>query len=253
MAGRYKYNTAPYVATAFSATSEAAGFPKERLTSLLRINRPWRSTSTAQQLIVIDLGSSKSMGAILLHRCNFTSVSLGHDNTSGGPFASISGSPFAVAQDLKDGGVYKRIVEPVGITNRYLQVTIPNQATTDGAAFFQMGAVLVMGAMTATVANPQNPTDEERLQHSIRAGIGADEEVVEVGLPQLQERWQLRLDTQAEVNEWRTLRNLGEASPVVWWYNNQTHDAYVMRHVGGITIRDSDHISEVSATWRQVR
>lgn len=249
---RYKYHTAPRALTAVSATSEEASFPKERLTSLLRLDRPWRSTDTTEQKIVIDMGSGLGAGTIILYRTNFTSFSLGHDTLSGGPFVAIAGSPFSVALDLKDGR-YKRLVEIGSAIDRYLEITIPNQGTTDNNDFFQLGAILVTTTMTEIAANPQNPTDEERIQHALRAPIGADEEIAEVGLPLLQEKWQLQLGLQSEVNEWRTLRNLGADAPVVWWFNRSTNDVYVMRWIGGIAIKDSDFVSEVSATWRQVR
>lgn len=125
-------------ATVQSYTSQASLYPAENLLDPHRTKR-WRSTSTAQQQIVLDLGSAKAPTMIALVDSNLSSgVSLTIEMASD----SAMTSPTSVTLTTYTQSSTNRVLVwyLTGMpTQQFVRLTIPTSATAD--SYVEVGAI----------------------------------------------------------------------------------------------------------------
>src|SRR5262245_20451489 len=127
-------------AATLTASTEASGYDVENLTEPELIGLPWRSTVTTDSWVVVDLGAAITVDRISLVGCNFTSVKIQqHTSDSWGAPAYDSGT-LTIGRDA-DRRLYRISHSSASLTRRYTRIFIPTQATTDGAAYFELAGV----------------------------------------------------------------------------------------------------------------
>lgn len=128
-----------------SATSAEPAWPA---THLQRADEPlmtWRSTSTAQQQIVFNLGAALQVGLIGLVNVNVAHAQLELASDSG--ISSNVVTRTSAPRACPTGRLQWGELWPSAPVRQYLRLTIPAQTPTDGAAYFHCGG-LWAGAAT---------------------------------------------------------------------------------------------------------
>lgn len=160
-----------------TGSTEVAGYPASNIKEAQRPFKPWRTTATTQQTVVIDLGSSQNWNAVFLNRTNWTTGSIqAHTSDSWG--APAYSQAITVAQH-PDTGRYVHLHLPAATrTERYLRIVIDSQTPvvegvdTAPAAYFRLGGVFVGLATAAPTGfriplpwEEVDPVEELRPEH----------------------------------------------------------------------------------------
>lgn len=150
-----------------TATSDAGGvYGKDNLKTPQRPFLPARTTATGAQSWTIDLGSALAVDVWGLIRVNVVSCSIQADDAI--TFDSAAGLPqhdsgvLTIPRNLNERFHYA--YRPgVTITRRYHRLTIPNQATTDAAAYYLVGG-LFAGPWVTTLPLPKSDYELEKIE-----------------------------------------------------------------------------------------
>lgn len=124
-----------------TGTTALTSYPLTNVKDAARPFLTYRSTNTTNVEIIADLGSAKLDELVLLLNCNFTSAHLqAHASNSWGAPTHASGALTISRQEWN--GRYTLAYLTSGWTaKQWNRVFIPTQATTDGAAYFEVGGV----------------------------------------------------------------------------------------------------------------
>lgn len=127
-------------ATVVSATSELALYPKEHIIDPHRTKR-WRSTSSGQQDIVIDLGSAKSPNMLALVDCNIgdaktITLTMATNSAISTGTESLSLTTY---QQVTPGGTLVWYFGDWTSDRQYVRLRLPASGTTD--SYYQIGAM----------------------------------------------------------------------------------------------------------------
>lgn len=157
-------------AVLLSATSAEPAWPA---THLQRADEPlmtWRSTSTAQQQIVLNLGAALQVGLIGLVNVNFALAQFDLASDSG--ISANVVTRYASPRACKTGRLQWGECWPSAPVRQYLRLTIPSQTPTDGAAYFHCGGIWAGAATEFPVGLDPNPTMDVREPVADVRGIG---------------------------------------------------------------------------------
>lgn len=133
-------------------TSEDSDYPATNLYLYNHPLRTWHSTIITAVGITADFGSTKTVAAVIIDRTNFTAGSLqGSDTDSWSPPAHYQ--TFTIAAN-DDSGRYGIVILPTGFSYRYAKIVIDAQTPTDGAAYFSIGRLIFVSAVTTLSQNP---------------------------------------------------------------------------------------------------
>lgn len=231
-----------------SVTSADPNFPAARLLSRIRPNRGWRSTSTAQQDIVLTLGAAVDVAGVALHGANFASAEVAH-----GPdavaFTDFAGSPFPVN---RDADTYRKLMIVDAVNAAYLRVRIPAQAADDGVGYFALGTIFVLGSLRefAEADAPGAPYQRSVGRPYFAATIGGREEVAPAGDFGSSHHWQRRTKG---LGEWYEVARGGEDAPLLWFLDRGAlEEVYYGRYRGGIQMEHGGVLTAVSLSLNQV-
>lgn len=191
-------------AAAISATTAAAAYPALNL-AIDALSRPWRATGTGATDVTIDLGTSQSLGGLLVHDVNFASATI---------FTSVDGSAYTnrgvMTTYANDQGRRRGIFSLDTFTGRYVRFTIASGATTDGAAYWRAGAAPVMKTAVTLAQAPNKgygvttvyaqTTTQLANKRTARAATGTDFDVI---------RWQFTRKYQDSLEILKTQLRLG--------------------------------------------
>ena len=195
--------------TSIIASTAAAGYAPQRAVTL--DNHPllhtWRSTTLAQQDLIIDYGSPKIAAGIALLRTNFTTVQLA-TSPDGSAYAFLVGSPYTISRD--GAGLYK-FFTPLAVPFRYFLIRIPAQSPVGGVAFFELGMVLVLEVLNGFVGSPRLDMERTVTRPYLRSGVA---EVAPVGLPRTVENWNIIIP-RSQQSTLETFALLGQHTPVL--------------------------------------
>lgn len=127
----------PIVAATATASSQAAGYPATNVL-LGKVNKPWRSTTTAtSENIIIDFGTSivASNATLTISAANLVGalISIGLSNP---PTSVITAMVFAA-----DGDGRSKASLVFSATFRYLKIQTFTGSPTDGSAYWNIGCV----------------------------------------------------------------------------------------------------------------
>ena len=157
------------LAVGASATTAAADYPASHVLTP-RVRRPWRSTTIgAEQNLILDLGSSLALELVGLQDCNFAGCDVYADDNA--TPTTLRGS-VTLAKDK--GGRFKASAA-FSATARYVRVSIPAGATTDGAAFFRVGYLPVFGAVHAFERDPLYGSSVEVIEPMTQVELANDQ------------------------------------------------------------------------------
>lgn len=139
--GKLQY-TNTFLTYVVTADQTATGFPADRLKLFQphALDRHWRSTSTATQTIVYDLGGDVALAGCMFGGMNFVTLAAEY-KTAAGIYTAFTGSPFTVA---KWGDYYRHMIVQ-SVTARYIKETITSQATVAtggsiaGVSYYKQG------------------------------------------------------------------------------------------------------------------
>jgi hypothetical protein len=232
-----------------SVTSEDPNFPAARLINRVRPNRGWRSTSAAQQDIVVALAAAVDVAGVALHGANFASVQVGYGNAGAGPFTDFAGSPFAVN---RDADTYRKLMIDEPVHAGFLRVRIPAQAADDGAGYFALGTIFVLGSLREfdEADAPGAPYQRSVGRPYFSAVVGGREELAPAGDFGSSHHWQRRTKGLAE---WYELARGGEDAPILWFLDRGAREeVYYGRYRGGIQMEHGGVLTAVSLSLNQV-
>lgn len=238
--------------TVFSQTSEAANYPASRMVSRVRPFRAWRSTTTAAQTIIFDLGASVAVAGVALYDCNITTMDWSHAATSGGVYTAFSGNTYTVSLDEKDR--YRKIWVTQSFTDRFIKLLIPSQTPTDAAAFFRVGTFFAWP--TVNTAPPQSgpivPMPMTLVQPRYEAGPDSRLDVMRTGHRYLLQNWTAKM-WETNLPSWQTLQNHDLSNPTLVYFNRaKTAEVYYMGYVGEWSFELKSRPTVLSMQFRQV-
>lgn len=132
-----------------------------KLTDYDHLRRCWHSTDLTKQSLIIDFGSSKSVIPFFLEDVNFAKAQVAWNDTNVWTAPSIAFQDHIIPKDY-DTMRSKKIIAPPSSGNlRYMNITIPNQATTDGEAFFRIGRLIIPETTITLTLNPSVGYDKK--------------------------------------------------------------------------------------------
>jgi len=232
-----------FVIPTVTATSASSSWPVSNVTSLTRPHRVYKSSSAAgtAEAIVLDMGATQALQALMIDRCNVATVVIQGNATNVWTSPSYAAT-VAVNQDTLDGRrkLFHNLIgstfESVGY--RYARIRPNGTVTQYGGTVWEVGAVALMGTARVWGTNMGFPYGREYLQASDEGQrIGGGVEPSALGNPGCR----ITLSTnamdgtmQATIDE---LMRAGDWSPIVY-YNNGTTTAetYLCHRVGSVRV-----------------
>lgn len=223
--------------TSHSVTSEASGYSFSNVLDLERPWKKWRSTSVADQTIVLNF--SGDIDCISIFGCNFKFLSLTVAGWGEAPWGEApwgEGLPESGWGELPWGEApwgkgmsslgYFRILDeyrgfsPFSQTPDSITITIPNQSTLGGESYFMMSAI-VIGEYYVLTRKPHWSLDKNLM-------LPVSEITLESGSPKkaaMGDRYQnINLNRRAmnitQLNEFRdVMRTKGKIDPFIIYEN----------------------------------
>lgn len=241
-----------YAPTVFSQTSEATGYPASRLMSRVRPFRAWRSTSTAEQTLIFDLGASVAVGGVCLYACNFSTADWSYATTSGGVYTAFSGNTYPINEDAQDR--YRKLWIAESFTDRYLKLVIPSQTPTDGAGYFSAGTVFVWNTVSELPAQsgPVVPMGMTLVRPRYEAGPGSRLDSMRTGHRYLVQSWTGRM-WETNFAAWQALQEHDLSNPALFFFHRgQSAEAYYMGYTGEWTFELKTRPTVITVQFRQV-
>lgn len=126
-------------------SSEVSNFPAVNIMDRSSPQKQWRSTSTAEQTIDIDLGSDQTTLTTYIDWTNVPEIKYQESSTNlaAGPYVDLSSSLTSVEKDPVQG-VYRRKDELTLSSKRYLRILMTGaQTPTDGATYYRIGTLAI--------------------------------------------------------------------------------------------------------------
>ena len=196
-----------------SATSAASGYPVARVGVLDNhpLIRTWRSTSTIEQDIYLDLGGLRTVAAVAVLNTNSPALHLAW-SSDGVSYTFFPGSPYAVARDVD--GFRKFMLVHVGVLRYVLVRCPPLPPVVLGSPFFEIGQVVIAEALNTFPTNPMPDLVETVGRPYLRSG----KEIAPVGLNRLTSEMQMMMPL-SQSDQWRQLALLGQHTPILKYKN----------------------------------
>lgn len=162
---KFGYNPVDYTP---ACANENAAYPATNLKIYNHLRRQFRTVNLNASTITFSFGATKAIKRVFLDDCNFTSC-------------TVAGSAATIARDAEVQR-YKADVALAGFSAASLQIVVPNQVTTDGAAYFRIGRVLCLDTELEPARNPSYAMvkDAEK-QYSVETFSSGGEEVIRLG------------------------------------------------------------------------
>ena len=232
------------VPTGLTPTSAASGFPASRLTETQPpYVRPWRSTSTVEQTLSFTMASTAIVGCHI-YDANFTSVTV----------ASVGRTIQKDPWDSVRTPRYKLWV-PLALAAQTAQtVVIPNQATTDGAAYFQCGKIQFVKALTELGQDPRPdmPVSIVSPQLIAQSSNDAVYESTPAGPAFIREEWEV-FGSHASVADMFTVAEIGMHEPFLLYHNlGNDYETYYVQRVAEASVVRGHSAKTFSVTLRQI-
>jgi hypothetical protein len=228
-------------------------YPDSNLNLYFKPLQVCRTTVTTQVTFSIDFGVAKAVLAAMLNDVNFTSVyfSGSADNATWG-----AEQHFTIGKDERVQR-YKIFAALDGFNNRYLRIRIPGQATTDGAAFFRIGAAVFMDTvleLAEAISYPYDYSADEEILTSKMPSGGEEDTVLGDAI------WQGSFGTDplspSNEGDYWTLNAIGKSGPLVFFENlGDTSKVYICRRRSAIQVswktKNRDSIQKI--TFKEIR
>lgn len=223
-----------------SVTSEATNYPSTRLITPLPhpVIRRWRSTSTVQQNIICDFGSSQSVAGVILLGANFQSVTMASspDNVT---YTNLPGTATNIGQDTIDG--YYKWFLAAGVNARYMRVRIPpigSNLIFDGASYYTLGSALFVSSVSVWPRDLPAPRDVTLSRTYLQSGT----DILPAGPFYITQEMPTTL-APSEISSIQTMALLNESTPFFFYRNmGNVSQVYLFRYTGGMSYsRFSQH------------
>jgi len=167
-----------------SATSQQTGYEASNLV-LPQVRRAWRSSATTEQVVTLDMGSSKTPASLWVQEVNWATATI-ERSADGAAWSSVG--TLTSYQDIH--GRRKGLIA-IGIACRFVRATIPNGTPTDGAAYFSIGAAyLFLNSESAAIPPEWGHELAVAYPQSRRDLPNGRSVTVELGAPQMTLRGQ---------------------------------------------------------------
>ena len=193
-----------------TATSGAAGFPPSRVANYAThpLLRTWRSTVTTQTDIICDAGSAVAVRNIALLNVNFATVQIARssDNVT---YNDIT-MEMQPTLDVADG-MYKCLNSMGSAPRRYFRIRIASQTPIDGAAYFSVGAVLLMDSLDTWPRDLIAPIRQGLVKATMQSG----DESIDTGDQYLSLEFDGIFSNQETDLMYQLSRN-GRSNPIFW-------------------------------------
>lgn len=123
----------------FTASSQHATLTADNLASPQRPFLTWRTTATGAQNAVIDFGVGRVVVGFVIVNVNFTSLTIQGNASDSWGSPSFSSAVTITRNPLT--GRYQYGGYLTGFAYRYMRLSIPSQATTDAASYYEAGGL----------------------------------------------------------------------------------------------------------------
>ncbi len=197
-----------------TCANEDANYPATHLYNYTRPRPTFRSQDTTETIIDIDLGSAQAVAVVVISNVNFAQAYIEGD--ADGVWTSPDYSQAANPANDPYTNRFKRY-QAVGQTYRYWRLRIPAQTPTDGAGYFWLANIVLLGSVLEMSANPGYPWKERpgALPVATERGPGGAEGRIALGD---WEQWRggFEFKTGATEAELIALSRLGRTSPMVY-------------------------------------
>lgn len=218
--------------TGTSASSTATGYAASNAALYTHPNRTWRATGTAGASVTVSFGSI-AVKAVIVDNVNATGITI---TTNAGAEA------VTVARDAADGR-RKAYHTPADTTTATTSVVVAYASGAD-AAYFEVGSIAVLSAVTTWTINAEFPYEVTPLWPSIANDnfTGGGREPVLVGnrycrISLTQSNYPVTSGATNVWNEINTIASYGQHQPLVFYRNaSSTAEVYVCRRIGDCTM-----------------
>ena len=224
-----------------TSRTEASGYSDDNVADKWRLKRRFRAgdNNTNDWLLKFNLGSAKSVAAIVLLDVNFDTVQFqGHASDSWGA-PSYESSELTVSQNKLTGRY--NIYATIGETYQWWRIFIPSGASAVGSytSKWEVGTVAILDSATEFTRNisygytrsAEDAIKEIKLPHG---GV----EAVDIGGGVLKWIGEFEWENIQETNEdevW-ALGRQGRAAPLIWYENDgDTSQVYCCRRATNFT------------------
>lgn len=258
MAGGLQYaTTANFFAYTATAAASSPSYPPAQLADwngTHPLARPWQSLTTLANALSFNFGSVRSGTWVALLNANFTQVQIGIGN--GTVFTDIvTGGAYVtrtIAKDWADPEGYYKLFLATPYSGSVGRLEIPPQATTDGAAYFTLGAVLWGTNLVTMTHYFHDPLQEDFVDPEYRVAGKDWEEAYPAGIRS--KTLVLRnLFRNSESPEWHALRLLRPGARVMLYHNqDNAAEVYIAERNRPMTITRHSMHQEVNTGLRTV-
>lgn len=132
-------NLLTYTIDSFS--SEDANWPASNLLIFDKRIRFWKTTSTSDSYVIIDLGAAKALKAVGVIDVNYSSCKIQGHTSNNFTTPDFDSGLVTIAQEKLTHLYRLHFIALTGFNYRYLRLFIPTQATTDGTSVFRTGVL----------------------------------------------------------------------------------------------------------------
>jgi hypothetical protein len=229
---RASFATAPATLAA-STTFADATWPPDNVLLFGRPHLRAYSASLTPQRLTLDLAAATALDVIWLCHVNFTVCTIqGHATDTWGAPSYTSG---ALTIGRSGNTRYHHALRPVAFNYRFVSLSIPNQATTDGATVFKVGQFLPWPTLVAPprdiMMEPEEEHVEARQDTKTEDGRTLDRLVLDEGAWRVSAK---RLaETESELAAWREIDRRWSEAPgqaaLVLMRDTYPQESYLMR------------------------
>jgi hypothetical protein len=237
-------------ASSITATPAAlSGYLETNLIQYAFPTQTWRSTSTALQVLTLDLGFVVPICGVWVFAPNFEwlTIQTSLDGTAGS-YADLPGSPYAALLDSTDN--YRKCAALGRANARFIQITVLAQPPDNGVTYLESGSVLVFSDLNA-LPKPFSKFEVSAPDRNLlKDESGGHIDVREAG-PQFVTVTFSGIFEVKEIAQARALGLFGQGKPFLFFFNRgSAEEAYLLQFSESVRYSQSGMVYETAFTCR---
>lgn len=239
----------PY--TISSVTSQLTGYEATKLGIYDEHSyiRSWRSNnSLLLHAIRFTFASPQDLAGIAIFNLNGPLMHLWRSTDGGSNYFDIeTGGTTIPRTATKYLGYYRYFLPLTGVTGvTDVQVRVQAQTPVDGAAYFEIGSVVLLSSLTS-FPHPPLLGMRERL---VRPYDQSGQRKRQAGPWRSEMEWQMLLRDTSQISAWQQIALQGEdAMFLVAKANAETSQVYLMSYDGAMEFEDQKRYGRVNPRW----
>ena len=255
----YSASFATPTAVTASGSLDATNYPLANVSDYTHPFRVWKcdTLTSGTSSCILNFGAATTLVALVIDNINVAAVKVQY-STNGTDWTDTPGAT-TVSLDLTDGR-YKAYVALSSWTYQYLRVLANTSTSTDGGAYFTIGSLLPLTAITTMT---QNLSGEYSRQSHTAVDLNDDFTSGTMSPLRLGDRTctitvsgPVQTNSSAVLGDLFTLGGTYHAAQPFVFYRNQadTSEVYIVRRIGDVTISQPgpNHVSVGQVILREV-